>query len=146
VIRLVAALCLLLVADAAPAIDTEVDFPDPALQTRYEALIHELRCVQCQNNTIADSPSGVAADLRHQVHNMVQEGKTEAEILDFLTARYGDFVLYRPPFAPRTWLLWLAPALLLGIGGLVAYRIITRRSRLVDEDPDEPEDSGAGAR
>ncbi len=126
-----------------PAIDTVKPFDDPVLQARYERLIHELRCVQCQNNSIADSPVGLAADLRRQVHELLQQGKTDAQVREYMTARYGDFILYRPPFAPRTWLLWLAPLLLLGAGGWIAYRIVSARAALVgqpgDDDIDELE-------
>src|SRR5687767_6247579 len=97
----------------AGAIDSTPRLADPALQARYERLIHELRCMQCQNNSIADSPGGLAEDLRRQVRDLLAQGKTDAEIREFMTSRYGDFILYRPPFAPRTWLLWFAPLLLL---------------------------------
>lgn len=120
------------------------DFPDPQMQARYDRLITELRCLVCQSGSIAESNALLAADLRREVRTMVLAGKSDDEIRRFMTDRYGDFVLYRPPFAPRTLLLWLAPALLLGVGGFVAYRIIVRRSRLVASDPDEP-DGGAAA-
>ena len=126
--------CLLATSLTVSAIDTLPDFRDPALQARYEKLIHELRCLQCQNNSIADSPGGLAGDLRRSVHDLLQQGKTDQEILAFMTARYGDFVLYKPPFVPRTWLLWLAPVLLLGGGVIVAWRIVAGRSRLVADN------------
>lgn len=134
---------LLLVCAILPAfaIDTSPEFTDPALQARYERLIHELRCLQCQNNSIADSPGGLAADLRRGVHDQLEQGKSDEEVLQFMTERYGDFVLYRPPFVPRTWLLWLAPVLLLGAGGLIAYRIVSRRAKLVGDDADDIESS-----
>lgn len=119
------------------AIDTAPEFTDPALQARYERLIHELRCLQCQNNSIADSPGGLASDLRRGVHDLLEQGKSDEEVLKFMTERYGDFVLYRPPFVPRTWLLWLAPVLLLGAGGLIAYRIVSQRATLVNDEVDE---------
>jgi cytochrome c-type biogenesis protein CcmH len=129
----------------AAAIDTAPEFQDPVLKARYEKLIHELRCLQCQNNSIADSPVGLASDLRRSVREQLEQGKSDEEILKYMTERYGDFVLYRPPFVPRTWLLWLGPVLLLGGGALIAYRIVSRRTQLVgtdDSDLDGDEEGG----
>ncbi len=141
--RIVVALLLGLLALEAQAIDTEQDLPTPELQARYDNLINELRCLVCQNQSIADSNAGLASDLRREVHSMLLAGKTDAEILKFMTDRYGDFVLYRPPFVPRTLLLWLAPALLLGLGILVAVRVVQGRGRLVRADTDDSDiDSG----
>ena len=95
------------------AVDSGEDFADPILQARYEHLIGDLRCLVCQNESIADSNAPLAADLRREVREMLRAGKQDAEILRFMTDRYGDFVLFRPPFVARTWLLWLAPILLL---------------------------------
>jgi cytochrome c-type biogenesis protein CcmH len=121
------------------AIDTEPAFPDPALQGRYEHMIRELRCVQCQNQTIADSPVGLAADLRREVREMMASGKSDAQIKGFMTERYGDFVLYDPPLTARTYLLWAAPVLLVLITVSVAWRVILRRSRApLGSDPEEP--------
>jgi cytochrome c-type biogenesis protein CcmH len=131
--------CLLAACFTVTAIDTLPDFKDPVLQARYEKLIHELRCLQCQNNSIADSPGGLAGDLRRSVHDLLEQGKTDAEILEFMTARYGDFVLYKPPFVPRTWLLWLAPVLLLGGGIIIGWRIVSRRTQLLVDDKEEIE-------
>lgn len=135
--RIVVALLLGCLAFGAQAIDTEQDLPTPELQARYETLINELRCLVCQNQSIADSNAGLASDLRREVHSMLLAGKSDAEILQFMTDRYGDFVLYRPPFVGRTLLLWLAPALLLGIGLLVAVRVVQGRGRLVRADTDD---------
>ena len=130
---------LALLSLSALAIDTEPAFADPALQSRYEHMIRELRCVQCQNQTIADSPVGLAADLRRDVREMIATGKSDAEIKGFMTERYGDFVLYDPPLTARTYLLWAAPGLLLLITLGVAWRVILRRSRApIGPDPEEP--------
>jgi cytochrome c-type biogenesis protein CcmH len=101
---------------------------ETADQARYNALINELRCLVCQNQSIAESNAPLAADLREQVRTQIAAGKSDAEIADYVTARYGDFVLYRPPFKARTWLLWLGPfVLLLGVAAAAAKFI--RRSK-----------------
>ena len=140
--RFVLVSCLVLLTLNAAAIDTEEDLPTPQMQARYERLINELRCLVCQNNSIADSNATLAADLRREVRDLLIAGKTDAEILSFMTDRYGDFVLYRPPFVPRTWLLWLAPALLLLIGAFIAVRIVRARSRLAATDTDDSDIEG----
>lgn len=145
-IRAVLIAALFTVAVPAAAIDTEADFDNPAMQARYERLIGELRCLVCQNNSIADSNATLASDLRREVHAMLVAGKSDEDILKFMTDRYGDFVLYKPPMAPRTWLLWFAPVLLLGIGGIVAWRIVARRSQLVGGDTDDGPDAGENSR
>ncbi|MGH8496893.1 MAG: cytochrome c-type biogenesis protein [Gammaproteobacteria bacterium] len=125
---------LLVLSPGAQAIDSEPAFDDPALQARYEHLTTEIRCLVCQNNSIADSNAALAADLRREIRDMIADGRSDGEIIEFLTARYGDFVLYRPPWTPRTWLLWLAPLLLLVVGTWVAVRIVMARSRLPIDD------------
>jgi cytochrome c-type biogenesis protein CcmH len=113
----------------------------PPDEARYQALIDELRCLVCQNQTIAESNAPLAADLRQQVRRQMDEGRTDREIIDYVTARYGDFVLYRPPFKARTWLLWVGPfALLLTVVALAALFI--RRSRAAPRPP-APADPGA---
>ncbi len=92
---------------------------DPAMAGRYHALLEELRCLVCQNESLNESDADLAQDLRNEIMNMMEEGATDAEIVDFLVARYGDFILYRPPVKPITWLLWFAP-LLLAVAALVA--------------------------
>lgn len=141
-IRIAAVLWLTLFSLTVAAIDTEQDLPTPALQERYDRLINELRCLVCQNNSIADSNAGLAADLRREVRDLLLAGKSDAEILRFMTDRYGDFVLYRPPFAPRTWLLWLAPVLLLIVGALIAFRIVRARASLAASDADDSDIGG----
>ncbi len=119
--------CVLLLGTAW-AIDPEPPFDDPALEAEYQSLVNEVRCLVCQNQTIADSSAALAADLRREIRSMLAEGKTRAEVVEFLVARYGDFVLYRPPLQPTTWALWSAPAILLLIGGAVFYRILRFRT------------------
>jgi len=116
-----------------------VELPDPVLQERYRALTHELRCMQCQNQSIADSPVGLAGDLRREVRELLTAGKTDAEIREHLASRYGDFILFRPRFTARTAWLWITPVLLLLTGLFVALRIIRGRASLADADPSEPD-------
>jgi cytochrome c-type biogenesis protein CcmH len=133
--------------DAAPASD------DPVLEARVMRIAAELRCLVCQNQTIADSHADLAQDLRNQVRDMLRKGQTEAQIIDYMTQRYGDFVLYRPPVKSTTALLWYGPGLLM-VGGLVVLAVVLRRrSKLPDDqfEPDLPEDgdkpaADAGAR
>jgi cytochrome c-type biogenesis protein CcmH len=114
---------------------------DPALEARMQAIAIELRCLVCQNQTIADSNADLAVDLRNQVREMLRQGKSNREIIDYMTARYGDFVLYRPPVKGTTALLWFGPVLLL-VGGIATlWLVLRRRSRRAAEDfePDEPD-------
>ncbi|MFZ9126457.1 MAG: cytochrome c-type biogenesis protein [Steroidobacteraceae bacterium] len=134
---LAAWLALLLPFGTALAIDSEAAFEDPAMQARYENLNRELRCLVCQNQSIADSNATLAQDLRREVREMMAEGRNDADIRAFMTARYGDFVLYEPPLAPRTWLLWAAPGLLVMIGLLAAVLVIRRRARSLEDEPQE---------
>lgn len=115
-------------------IAADIRFDDPAEQARYEALINELRCLVCQNQTIADSNADLALDLRNKVAEQIAAGRSNEEIIDYLTARYGDFVLYRPPVQPNTWLLWSGPFLLLLVGGAVLVVTLRKRARLPDID------------
>ena len=128
------------------AIDSEPAFTDPVLQARYDRLTEEIRCLQCQNQPIADSNAGIAGDLRRQVKEMIAGGSTDREILDYVVERYGDFVLYRPPLAPRTWLLWGGPFLFLLIGVLIAVKVIAKKSRLVGDDDELEVDETAEAK
>lgn len=107
---------------------------DPALEERVMNLSRELRCLVCQNETLADSRADLAVDLRNQIRDMMKAGKSDQEIVAFLTARYGDFVLYRPPIRPTTYLLWFGPFVLL-LGGLIfLFRYVrTRRELIVDQ-------------
>jgi cytochrome c-type biogenesis protein CcmH len=118
----------------AQAIDP-VELEDPVLQERYRALSHELRCMQCQNQSIADSPVGLAGDLRREVRELLLQGKTDDEVREHLRARYGDFILFRPDFNARTAWLWLAPGLMLILGLVVAWRVIRRRAAMLPMDP-----------
>jgi cytochrome c-type biogenesis protein CcmH len=134
------ALVLLVPAHGAFAIDTERAFDDPALQARYENLTHQLRCLVCQNETIADSNATLAGDLRREVREMIAAGKTDDEISQFMLDRYGDFVLYKPRMTTLTFLLWAAPILLLAIGAFAVLRFVKRRVAEADVDTEGQEE------
>jgi cytochrome c-type biogenesis protein CcmH len=137
----VLALCLALLpcvalaqanADVAP-----LGFQSPAEEARFHALASELRCVMCQNQSLADSNAQIARDLRREVLELMRQGRSDAEIKDFLVARYGEFVLYRPRVEASTWLLWLGPAVLLLAGGVVVARVVRTRSANAAAPDDE---------
>jgi cytochrome c-type biogenesis protein CcmH len=100
---------------------------DPGLEKRVATLAHELRCLVCQNQTLADSSAPLAVDLRNQIREQLKAGASERDVIEFMVARYGDFVLYRPPFKATTLALWLGPFLLLGLGAWILYRRVSRR-------------------
>ena len=108
---------------------------NPELEKQVTAIAKELRCLVCQNQTIADSDAGLAKDLKNQVRTMVSEGKSQGEIVDYMVKRYGDFVLYRPPVKATTYLLWVGPFLLLLIGLSVLYLVLKDRKKTVQEVP-----------
>lgn len=124
------------------AIDKQPAFQDPVQQARYDKLARELRCLTCRSETIADSNAQLAVDLRRQLRELMAAGKSDKEIMQYMTDRYSDYVLYKPPLAPRTWLLWAAPVLLVLGGGIAAAITISRKSKLPDTDPNDP---GLGA-
>jgi cytochrome c-type biogenesis protein CcmH len=127
---------MLLALPAARAVDEHGQLEDPVLQSRYERLTKELRCLVCQNESIADSGAFLARDLRTQVQEMLTAGKSDEQILDFMSARYGEFVRYNPPLEPKTVLLWGAPFFMLALGVLIIWRITKRRSAMpLDDDP-----------
>jgi len=119
---------LALLATEAVASEARPNADDPLLEARLMGLAADLRCVVCQNESLAESRAPLALDLREEVRELMRQGKTDPEVVEYLTLRYGDFVLYRPPFKPETYLLWLGPALFLAIGAL-AWAIATRRRR-----------------
>ena len=136
------AVTLVLLAQVAHAIDTTT-LPDPVLQERYLKLTHELRCMQCQNETIADSPVDLAADLRREVRDLLVAGKTDDDVRDYMVARYGEFILFRPRFSTRNIWLWFGPGFLLVVGAFIAFRVVKQRSALVAQD-DQPLDEDTG--
>lgn len=129
---------------SASAVDITV-LPNEELQQRYESLTRQLRCVKCQNNNIADSPAGLAADLRAQVKEQLLAGKSDAEILDYMSSRYGNYILFTPPMESSTAWIWILPGLGVLAGLYIAIRIVRRRASLVNDDPD-PVDGDDAAR
>jgi cytochrome c-type biogenesis protein CcmH len=137
--RLLLAALLALLSFTAAAKDAPPAADDPVVEARMLRIAAELRCLVCQNQTIADSHAGLAEDLRNEVRGMIRQGQSDEQIVKYMTDRYGDFVLYRPPVKSTTWLLWFGPGVLLvgGLGTLVL--VLRRRARLGDErfEPDE---------
>lgn len=116
---------------------------DPVLEAKVMRIASELRCLVCQNQTIADSHAGLAIDLRNQVREMVRRGQSDKEITEYMTARYGDFVLYRPPVKSTTLVLWLAPGFMVLVGLFTLVWVLRRRSLMPAENFD-PETTDAG--
>lgn len=131
--RLLAVLLLALSASAFAAIGV-YEFETAEQEARFKRLSEELRCLVCQNQNLADSNAELALDLRRQVHSMILAGKSDAEIVNFMTERYGDFVLYRPPFNAVTVLLWAGPFVLLLLGIVVLGRLVRQRAASAASD------------
>jgi cytochrome c-type biogenesis protein CcmH len=143
-LRLVVAVLWLAMSSSAFAVDPTV-LPNAELQRRYEALTHELRCMQCLNNSIADSPVGLASDLRRDVKEQLIAGKTDDEIRAYMVQRYGNVILFTPPMNSSSAWVWILPGLAAAAGLLIGIRIVRRRARLVDQD-DSVVDSEESAR
>ena len=139
--RLLLLLCLLVASAGALAQEQDLpvsqpvgdarplEFRDAGEEARFRALTEQLRCVMCQNQSLADSNALIAKDLRREVLGLMREGKSDDQIKQFLVARYTDFVLYQPRVAPTTWLLWFGPLLLLAFGAVVVAGIVRRHGR-----------------
>jgi cytochrome c-type biogenesis protein CcmH len=139
--------CAVSLARAQPTVATGESLPDPVLDARVQAISNELRCLVCQNQTIAESHAGLAVDLRRQVREMLQRGDSEKQVIDYMTARYGDFVLYRPPVKSSTALLWYGPGVLLVIAALALIVTVRRRARMpADRFEPDPEEGATGSR
>jgi cytochrome c-type biogenesis protein CcmH len=121
-------IALLLFSSSAFAGNAKPLAEDPALETRLKILSQELRCLVCQNSTLADSDAALAEDLRKEIRVQMRAGKSDKEIVGYLVARYGDFVRYRPPVNRGTALLWFGPFLMLLIGGFVLYRVLKKQA------------------
>ena len=117
-------------------------FKDHAQELRFQHLTHQLRCPMCQNETLADSNAPIARDLRNQIFRMMQAGKSDDEIKQYLVARYSEFVLYDPPLTANTWLLWFGPLLILLGGAGVVLAVVRQRSRTARTVVETPTDTG----
>ena len=139
--------CLLCLAFVASAKEAPLAAADPALEARMLAVAAELRCLVCQNQTIADSHSGLADDLRVQIREQLARGASNEQVVAYMTDRYGDFVRYRPAFKSTTALLWVAPGVLLAGGLLILAGVLRRRARLAPDafEPDDESDPDAPA-
>ena len=138
-IRTVVAIAALSWVTQVMAIDNTPPLPDPQMQQRYLGLTHEFRCMQCQNEALADSNVGLAADLRLEIHELILAGKSDDQIRDYLVARYGEFILFRPRMSLRNLWLWAAPGVMLLAGLGIAVRVIRQRARLPITDDDPPD-------
>lgn len=140
-VALLAAAVLLILIGARPAqaIDP-TQLPDPKLEARYIVLIHEFRCPVCQDETLADSGEDLAGEVRAQIRKMLLEGKTDAQIRQYLVSRYSEFILFKPEYSLRNAWLWLLPFVLLALGVFVAARIIRARAALVDQNASDADD------
>jgi len=131
--KLLTALTIILILGSGPLQATATlesfKFADDAAEQHFKDLISELRCLVCQNQSLADSDAELAHDLRAEVYEMVQDGKSDAEIVEFLVARYGDFVLYNPPVKPSTYLIWFSPFALMILAGVLLLRAVRRQKR-----------------
>lgn len=135
--RVVARLALVWLALGACSwtVGAQEGFDDPVLNERYRALIHEIRCPKCLNESIGESKAPVAADLRREVRRLLGEGASDEDVKTFLASRYGEFVLYSPPLTPTTFAVWAAPFVLVALGGFVFWRIlVARRNQPLDEE------------
>ena len=137
---LVVVMLLAGVAGAVSAAEAQPTADDPVLEARVQRITTELRCLVCQNQTVADSHAGLADDLRREVRRLLREGASDTQVLAFMTQRYGDFVLYRPPVKNTTALLWFGPAVLLVLASAALALTLRRRARLAPEafDPEPP--------
>src|SRR6266581_5213525 len=134
--RRVSILILVLISLLAPALAKEAKpVEDPQIEQRMQALTQQLRCLVCQNETLADSHADLAEDLRKEIREQMKAGKSDQEIIAFLTQRYGDFVLYKPPVKSTTYLLWFGPFVLLIGGTFLLYRYVGQRRRMIADKP-----------
>jgi len=127
--------CLLVLLSAAPSWGKEAALlaDDPVVEQRLIVISEEMRCLVCQNESLAGSRSDLANDLRRELRTLIKQGKTDTEIREFMVSRYGDFVLYRPPVKPITWMLWIGPFVLMVAGVFALFVYMRRRNRAISE-------------
>jgi cytochrome c-type biogenesis protein CcmH len=147
-LALVVVCVLALVLGVAHAKDAVPAAADPVLEARMQRIAIELRCLVCQNQTIADSPAGLSDDLRREIREQLQRGATDEQVVQYMTDRYGDFIRYRPPVKGSTMALWVGPAVLLVLGIAVLVIALRRRAKLAPDrfEPDADDDATEGAR
>ena len=131
---LIAVLVAALITVSASAVEDFESLADPEKQARYAEIIKEVRCLTCLNRSIAESETPLAHDLRREIRDLIEAGASDSEVVDFLTARYGDFVMYRPPVRPRTYALWAGPIVFLLFGAIIFAAVLRRRTRQPIED------------
>ena len=117
----------------------DFDFSGNVTEKRFQNLVSKLRCLVCQNESLAGSQAELAQDLRREVYELMQSGKNDSEVIDFLVNRYGDFVLYEPPLRPSTWLLWIGPFLLFTVSIFLLFRRLSQRSKMQEISLDDDE-------
>jgi cytochrome c-type biogenesis protein CcmH len=144
-VSLILGLLLALLASTAAFAQKATDpaplqFTSAAEEKRFHALVAELRCVMCQNQSLADSNAQIAVDLRREVLELMREGRSDQEVRDFLVARYGEFVLYRPQVEAKTWLLWVGPLLFALLGGVVVWRLLRRNAGAAPPPADDSQE------
>lgn len=143
--RFFASLLVALALGTASAKEAAPLAEDPMVEQRLVAIAEEMRCLVCQNESLAGSRSDLANDLRRELRTLIKQGKTDAQIRDFMVERYGDFVLYRPRIKPETYLLWAGPFLLMIVGVVVLLVYLRRRNRAVDDEAQLTEDEARRA-
>ncbi|HEY3699301.1 MAG TPA: cytochrome c-type biogenesis protein [Spongiibacteraceae bacterium] len=126
--RIASFIFALLIGIAAHAAIDPFEFDNESQRERYQHFIEEMRCPKCQNQNLAGSDAPIANDLRHELRRLLQEGKSDREITDYMVSRYGEFILYKPPFDTKTAVLWLAPIIFLSVGVIVLITVVRRRS------------------
>ena len=137
--RIVIALCALMASFASYAGEAVLN-TDPLIEDRFKAITSELRCQKCQNRTIYDSKAGLADDLKRQVRDQIREGKSDQEIIDYMVARYGEFIRYRPEMSVQNMLLWVGPFILFFVGFWVLFVQLRKRRALIQDEPLSDED------
>lgn len=130
---------ILLFGNTSQAIDP-LTFKDSAEEQRFQQLTKELRCLVCQNESLADSSAELAQDLRKEIFDLMRKGKSDIEIKNYLTERYSDFVLYKPPLKPGTWLLWYGPGVILLIGTITVLFVVRKRNNKIELPPEEKDE------
>lgn len=133
----------MLVSQPAFAVEPDEILADPVLEERARAISKQVRCVVCQNQDIDSSNAGVARDLRLLVRERLVAGDTDQQVMDFLVARYGDYVLFNPPWKPSTYILWVAPIVILGLGGIATAAVLTQNARRYRKSRKQETERGA---